>query len=264
MADKRKIIIPIVILVVVLGTALFFIFKKKGPDDVIYGSGTIEATEVDVSTRISGEVTEILVGEGDQVEEGDLLAEIESKELDAQRIGAEAVLDEAEKNFARMRELYHAGGVSRMELDRTETLYLSAKSQLDFLDATLSDSEILSPITGVVLSKNIETGEVVFPGVPILTIADLRFLWIKIYVSEPVMGLIALNDVATINVDSYPGRDFVGVVTFISQEPEFTPKNVQTEDERTKLVFGVKIELENRDLALKPGMPADAVIKISK
>jgi hypothetical protein len=83
-------------------------------------------------------------------------------------------------------------------------------------------------------------------------------------VSEPVMGLIDLGDEATINVDSYPKRDFIGVVTFISQEPEFTPKNVQTEDERTKLVFGVKIELENKDFALKPGMPADAVIKIAR
>jgi len=264
MADKKKIIIPIVVLVVALGTVLFFFLKNRGPDDVVYGSGTIEATEVDVSTKISGEVKELLAGEGDSVSEGELLAEIESKELDAQRIAAEAVLAEAEKNFSRMRELYRAGGVSKMDLDRAETLYLSAKSQLDYLDATLSDSEIISPITGVVLSKNIELGEVVFPGVPILTIADISHLWIKIYVSEPVMGLIDLNDVATINVDSYPKRDFTGVVTFISQEPEFTPKKVQTEDERTKLVFGVKIELENKDLALKPGMPADAVIKISK
>lgn len=263
MADKRKIVIPIVLLIAIIGTILFFIFKNNGDNNVVSGTGTIEATEVDVSLRLSGEILEIKVDEGDVVEVGDLLAVVKASELQAKRIGVEALYNEAGINLRRARSLYRAGALSRMDLDSAESAYLQAKSSLEYIDASLVDTEIKAPISGVVTSKNLEVGETAFPGVAVLTLADLRLVWMKIYVAEPVMGLVNLGDEAKVTVDSYPGRTFTGKVTFISQEPEFTPKNVQTQEERTKLVFAVKIEMENKDMALKPGMPADAEILLS-
>lgn len=263
MADKRKIIIPIVLSVAVIGTVLFFVLRNKGDENIVSGTGTIEATEVDVSFKMMGEILDIKIGEGDSIKKGDLLAIIEVSELQAKKIGAEALFKEVGLILKRVRALYLADSVSRMELDKAESSYLQAKSQLESLNASLVDSELEAPISGIVMSKNLEVGETAFPGVPVVTLADLSVLWMKIYVAEPVMGLVSLGDEAKVTVDSYPGRTFSGKVTFISQEPEFTPKNVQTQEERTKLVFAVKIELKNDDLALKPGMPADAEILLS-
>lgn len=263
MADKRKILVPIVLAAIAGCVAIFVLLGNHDDDGVVRASGTIEATEVDISSRLSGVIINIPVEEGDRVAEGDLLATIRAAELEASRIGAQALFDEAETNLSRIRNLYAAGGVSRMDLDSAETAYLRAKSALETIDASLVDSTLYAPIDGVVLTKNVEEGETAFPGVPLVTLADLTRVWIDIYVPEPMMGRITLGDEATVTVDSHPGRTFPGVVTNIAQEPEFTPKNIQTEDERTKLVFAVKIELANPDLALKPGMPADAEIVLS-
>ena len=263
MADKKKIIVPIVLVAVAAGVAIFMLVGNHDDDGVVRASGTIEATEVDISSRLSGVITDIPVEEGDRVAKSDLLVVIRAAELEASRIGAQALYDEAQTNLGRIRSLYAAGGISRMDLDSAETAYLQAKANLETIDASLADSTLYSPIGGVVLTKNLEAGETAFPGVALVTIADLTRVWIDIYVPEPMMGRITLGDEATVTVDSHPGRTFPGVVTNISQEPEFTPKNIQTEDERTKLVFAVKIERANPDLALKPGMPADAEIVLS-
>ncbi len=263
MADKRKIVIPFVLLAVAIGTTFFILFKDNGNENVILGSGTIEATDVDISLKMMGEIIDIKVGEGDSVKKGDLLVVVKVSELEAKRIGAEALFKEVGKLLKRTKSLYHVNSISRMELDRAESAYLQAKSQLESIDASLTDAKLEAPISGIVMTKNLEVGETAFPGVAVVTLADLSKVWIKIYVAEPVMGLINLGDEAKVMVDSYPGRVFLGKVIVISQEPEFTPKNVQTQEERTKLVFAVKIELENSDMSLKPGMPADAEILIS-
>ncbi len=261
MVDKKKIIIPVaVVLVAAVVIAVVLLMNNDNNKDIITGSGTIEATEVDISPRLSGDILSINYDEGDPVKAGDLLVEIEAKELLAQRMGVEAVFINAEANLRRVKSLYNAGGVSKMDYDSADTAYRSAKSQLDYIDATLANSTIYAPIDGVVLTKNLEAGETAFPGSPILTLADLSKVWIKIYVSEPVVGLIKTGTAASIRVDTWPDRVFPGVVTYISDEPEFTPKTVQTKEERTKLVFAVKIELDNPEGLLKPGMPADAEI----
>jgi HlyD family secretion protein len=264
MVDKKKIIIPVaVVFIAAVVVAVVLLTGNGNNKNVITGSGTIEATEVDVSPRLSGDILSINYDEGDAVKAGDLLVKIEAKELLAQRTGVEAVFSNAEANLRRVKSLYNAGGVSKMDFDSADTAYRSAKSQLDYIDATLTNSTIYSPMDGVVLTRNLEVGEVAFPGSPILTLADLSRVWIKIYVSEPVVGLIKMGDAASIRVDTWPDRTFPGVVTFISDEPEFTPKTVQTKEERTKLVFAVKIDLDNPESLLKPGMPADAEISIN-
>jgi len=95
---------------------------------------------------------------------------------------------------------------------------------------------------------------------PVVTIGDLDRPWLNVYVGERDLGRVSLGMKAQVTVDSFPDQPFFGRVSFISDKSEFTPKNIQTPDERVKLVYRVKIELENRDHQLKPGMPADAVL----
>ncbi len=128
--------------------------------------------------------------------------------------------------------------------------------------ALLAESRIVAPVSGRVTLRNAEPGEVVTPGFPLLRIADLSRVWLRVYVPEPQIGLVRLGQRADVTVDAFPGRSFPGLVAEIPEEPEFTPKNVQTREERVKLVFGVKIEVDNAGGELKPGMPADAVITV--
>ena len=110
------------------------------------------------------------------------------------------------------------------------------------------------------LVQHARAGEVVATGAPILTVADLREVWIRLYIPLPRLGQIALGQRAEVTTDALPGRTFTGRVTEVSQQAEFTPRNVQTPEERVKLVFAVKVTLPNTERLLKPGMPADAVI----
>jgi HlyD family secretion protein len=124
----------------------------------------------------------------------------------------------------------------------------------------LTYTEIHAPLDGVVLTKNVESGEVVNPGTPVVSIANIDALWINIYIPETQTGLVKLGQAVRVHVDSFPGETFNGKVTFVSSESEFTPKTIQTQEERIKLVYRVKVSLENTGQRLKPGMPADAEI----
>jgi HlyD family secretion protein len=137
---------------------------------------------------------------------------------------------------------------------------LQAKAALQLSIERLNDSIIYAPASGVVLQKNVEPGETVASGLPVFTIGDLANPWIKVYIKEDKLGLIKLGQKAEITTDSYPGKKYEGTVTYISSEAEFTPKNVQTQEERVKLVFGVKVSVQNLNDELKPGMPADVKI----
>jgi HlyD family secretion protein len=135
-----------------------------------------------------------------------------------------------------------------------------AHAALALARARLADTRLLSPLTGIVLRKNMEVGETATPGAPILTLMDPNDMWLRAYVSEPDLGRIRLGQTATLTVDAFPGRTFAGVVREIASEAEFTPKNVQTKKERVNLVYRVKVAVANSGGLLKPGMPADAQI----
>jgi membrane fusion protein YbhG len=126
--------------------------------------------------------------------------------------------------------------------------------------ATLDKLQLLSPVSGAVTAQTIHAGEVAQPGAPLLTVVDLDHVRLVIFVPAGRIGQVKLGQRAQVTTDSYPGRTFSGTVTHINDEAEFTPKNVQTQEERVKMVFRVEIALDNPDGALKPGMPADAVL----
>jgi HlyD family secretion protein len=126
----------------------------------------------------------------------------------------------------------------------------------------LAYTEIRSPLDGVVLTKNVESGEVVSPGTPVVTVANIAELWMNIYIPETQTGLVKLGQEVRVGVDSFPGESFKGTITFVSSESEFTPKTILTQEERIKLVYRAKVALEDAQQRLKPGMHADAEIEL--
>jgi len=255
----------------------------------IIGSGMIEVEEVQISSRLAGQIKQIRVDEGARVKQGDTLIILDHKELLAQerealasRSVAEHTLKEIEareqelaKNVARLEAVHREGAVADQDLENLQTQLKvlqtqkekaaagvnAARAALDLVRTQITNAIITSPLSGVVLARNFNEGETVFPGASIFTISDLTTAWLKIYVPEREVGHITLGDRAYVYVDTYPDSAYEGVVSWIASKAEFTPRNIQTRDDRAQLVFAIKITLRNDDEKLLPGMPADAKIK---
>jgi HlyD family secretion protein len=302
--------------------------SSNGVKDVISASGTIETIEVNVASKVAGQLEERTVDEGARVRAGDKLAVIDHASLDIQlrqaeaggdlaralllllRNGArrediqqaDAALKQAEASLTvaaddarRMRELAKTGSVTPKqkddaearltvteaqrsaaaealnkirtlarpeEIQAAEARLAQARAAVDLLKKTIVDCTVTAPVGGTVTHKVVEAGELVTQGATIVTISELDSVYVMIYVTEKELGRVRLGDAAEVKIDAFPDKAFSGKVTYISPEAEFTPKNIQTQQDRVKLVFGVKVEIENREGLLKPGLPADATIKV--
>lgn len=128
----------------------------------------------------------------------------------------------------------------------------------------LSYATLASPLSGVILSENAEPGEFLSAGTPVVTVAGLEKVYLRAYIAETDLGRVKVGQKVKVTADTYPGKVYQGRISFIASEAEFTPKNVQTQKERIKLVYRVKITLDNPKMELKPGMPADAEILTGK
>ncbi|MGD9643317.1 MAG: efflux RND transporter periplasmic adaptor subunit [Elusimicrobiales bacterium] len=232
----KKIIIA---LVLVLAVAAAVFLKLRGGGDFRY-AGTIEATETDLSARISGVIERYGAREGDEVKKGQVIAALDCADL---RLAAGI----AEADFSRAEELFKGGSVSRENYDRL-------KYRRDDSALKAGWCSIKSPVAGRLLYAYKEKGELVGPGTKLATVADLSEVWAYIYVPHD-----ALADLKTgLELKGYlpeaGDREFAGRVSVIYPEAEFTPKNVQTRQERTRLVYAVKVSFPNPDGLLKPGM----------
>ena len=287
-------------------------------------TGTIEATQVDVSVKITGRILERLVNEGDKVTRGQPLVRLDDSELaaDVRRLeaglrsaqatlrdlekgarpqeiedaraavsSAEATRSMTEREFQRTDQLFKQNLIAAQDVDRARQAFDVARAQErsareklalllegsrpDQIDAArwqvsqaesalvqaqsrLREAMVVSPIDGVVLRKNLEAGETANPGVPILTLVNPRDVWLRAYVPETEVGRLKVGDAAKLRVDAFPDRVFTGRLTEIGSEAEYTPRNVQTKKERVNLVFRIKIQIDNPQGILKPGLPADA------
>lgn len=217
---------------------------------------------------------------------------------------AEVQLNQARDDFNRYASLLREGGISQKEYDMYNTRHATAqnsrteaqariksakeqlslkmvgprketidqaKAQVQVATEALNQArqqekytEIFSPTDGIVLSKAAEPGEYLNPASPVLTIGDTAHPWLRAYVREKDLGRVRLNEKATVTTDAFPKKTYQGRITFLSSQAEFTPKTVQTFEERVKLMYRIKVQLENPDGELKPGMPADAVIDLGK
>ena len=173
-------------------------------------------------------------------------------------------IDQAQAALAQLQAQYRLvqEGPRVEVIDQARARVEQGKAALLLSETRLSYATVTSPLTGVVLSKNVEPGEYVAPGTPVVTVADIENIWLRAYVDERDigLGLVQWGQEAEITTDSHPGKVYKGRISFISKEAEFTPKSVQTEKERVKLVYRIKIDVKNPDKELKPGMPADARI----
>lgn len=187
------------------------------------------------------------------VKEGPRQQEIEAAR--AQLARAQAATRASENNRLEIRR-------REQELATREAEVARARAQVAVLDVQLNDTTVEAPVDGVVLTKNVELGEVVGAGAPILTIGDIARPWLRAYLTEQQLGRVKLGHQVKVTTDSFPGKTYAGRVTFISSEAEFTPKQIQTPEERIKLVYRIKVELANPNQELKLNMPVDAVIDV--
>ncbi len=216
----------------------------------------------------------------------------------AAQAAASAKANDAARDYARARTLYEGGAVSREQYDNAATALAVARSEerrlseqarlvgtgprperiaaaraalqqasaaLAAADAQLANLSLRAPFDGVVSVKHREAGEVVAPGAPLLTLTNLSDRWVRIYVPENRLAAVRLGGTATITSDTWPDKRYGGTIAFIAPEAEFTPKSVQTAEERVKLVYAVKVRISGdpaRDL--KPGMPADVQLTLAQ
>lgn len=329
---KKKIVVVIAFLVVTMGGAGGWLYwrDKEDPNGKIFVSGNIEATEVDLSFRISGQIKSLPIEEGDRLNKSQIVGELDTDTLQALRgaaraeiASAQAVLDELEEGtrketieqvrhqlkaaesrqknatdeYERYQALYKEKAISASLFDTKETTLRvatedynnlrqrlqeletgpreqqiraararleRAKWELNKIELDIDHSVLKTPVSGVVLVKSNEIGEVILPGATVATVAAIDEVWLKGYVGEKDLGAVKLGQKAEITIDTYPGKIYPGVVTFISSRAEFTPKNVQTREERVKQVYRVKITIQNPRHELKIGMPAEGYILSDK
>lgn len=185
------------------------------------------------------------------VEEGPRKQQIETARSQVERARAAIKLSETNRLELKRREQEIA--VRKAEIDR-------AKAGVAIVDAQLDDTAIASPIDGVVMVKSAEAGEVLAAGATVVTIGDLDRPWLRAFVGEKDLGRVKLGGKVKLTTDSYPGKVYWGRISFIASEAEFTPKQIQTADERVKLVYKIKVDVENPNQELKANMPVDAEI----
>ena len=170
---------------------------------------------------------------------------------------AEAALKLSEANALELKRREQDIAARRAQIDQ-------ARAQVGITDVQLSDLTLRAPMDGVVLVKAAELGEVLAAGSTVITLGDIDHPWVRAYINERDLGRLRLGEPATVRTDSYRDRTFSGRVSFIASEAEFTPRQIQTPEERVKLVYRIKIDSENPGRLLKSNMPVDALIALNR
>ena len=175
----------------------------------------------------------------------------------------------ARADVARAQAALKTAQANRLEVQRKEEELQQRKSEIERTEAQagisekqLSDTEIHTPIDGVVLVKSAEPGEVLAAGTTVVTIGDLEHPWLRAYINETDLGRVKLGQKVKLTTDSFPNKAYWGRVSYIASQAEFTPKQIQTKEERVKLVYRIKIEVDNKEHELKDNMPVDAQIQL--
>ena len=187
----------------------------------------------------------------------ELNAQVDAAEAGYRAAGAAVQMAQAQLDAVR-------AGATEEEIAAVEAQVEGAQAALDGLMVLHDKLTIVAPVGGLVLERSIHEGELAAPGATLLTLGDLDEVTLTVYVPEDKLGQVLIGQPVEVQVDSFPERTFTGTVVFIAHEAEFTPRNVQTQEERVNMVFAVEVRIPNPDHALKPGLPADAVIVIQE
>ena len=336
MSDRHRTIASLLCLTALLSPAC----RDKTATGNPRVSGQIEATEVQVAPEVGGRVLDIPVAEGTRAKKGDLMARLDTRDIDlvlqraqADREAADAQLRllragsrpedirqaeaqamaaasdaaaaqtdlaSAEKDLQRFEQLLHNNsgsqkqrddaatrrdvarervasaqaradaaregvarlkvGARREEIDAARARVAAVDAQIAALDKNRTDAAVLAPIDGIVTARLLDPGEMAAPRAPIVVLTDLDHAWAEVFVDEPQVPRLKLGQPATVFTDA--GDRVPGTISFISSKAEFTPRNVQTAADRSKLVYRVKIAVDNRQGVLKQGMPVEAEIPL--
>lgn len=230
--------------VIIIANIIYFNFIKK--KDFLY-VGTVETTKIDISSRITSVISAFPAVEGNKVKAGDMLVQMACEDIKQN-------YDSTQSDFSRGARLYKMGSLSQENYDHL-------KSKKDDMEIKLNWCTIKAASDAKVLNTYHEVGEFVTPGTKLLTLVDLSEVWIIIYVPQPMLAKISTGKKVTAYLPELDMRPFEGKITYISDVAEFTPKNVQTREERTRLVYGVKITFPNPEEVLKPGMSLEAKLE---
>lgn len=248
-------------------------------------SGTIEVDEVHVGPRSGGRVEKIFALEGETLRAGQPIVKLEATELLARRDLAAAQIDtaihdadaqQAQLDFLRddakrQQDLLKRKVVSPNDAERAASASKAqeksveaskmrvtmARAQLADIDAQLGEMQVMAPTDSILEVLSVKVGDVIPANREVATLLLPQHLWVRVFVPEPWLGLIKVDNKVRVRVDSFPGKDFEGVVEQVSRQAEFTPRNVQTVEDRIRQVFGVKIRLPSNDDHLRAGMSAD-------
>jgi HlyD family secretion protein len=269
--SRKKIII--IALAAVAGLAIFLVRHFLDNSDAgLTASGTIEATEAQLGFQAAGRIEFIKVREGEAVKKDELLARLDTRETEARLAQARAQvntitlrLKEAQRDVARSQTLLAGGAIGQEADDKTllafnvaQSEHAQARASVQAIEAVLANMVIRASFDGVATVRHREPGEIVPGGAPVLTVMNPDDRWVRIYIPENRIGAVHVGDKAAITTDTWPDKQYAGDVTYIAAAAEFTPKNVQTAEERVKLVYAVKVRIsDDAAFDLKPGMPAD-------
>ncbi|MBU0745105.1 MAG: efflux RND transporter periplasmic adaptor subunit [Gammaproteobacteria bacterium] len=229
----------------VIGAVFFSIFFLNGQ---FRYAGTLEATKIDLAARLPAAIDEVMVHEGDRVTEGQTLIILSCEDF---KIDARLAQDD----YYRNKQLLKNNFIAESDLDRYKT-------KMDDANTKVGWCTIVSPINGKVLSRYHEPSEWMIPGTKILTLANVRDIWAYIYVPQPLVAKLSLGMKLKGYIPELKNKEFDGEIIKISDEAEFTPKNVQTQNERERLIYGIKVSFlgSNMDEVLKPGMTIQVVL----
>lgn len=225
----------IVILLVFAFIVKTYLFKNK-----FSYAGTVEVTQVDIPARISSVISQLPVAEGEKVIKGQLLVRLACEDI-------KIAFDLARSTYERSKKLYNGGSISQENFDLVRNKKEEAELRKNWC-------EVSSPLNGTVLVKYFEPGEMVGPGTKLLSVADLSEIYAYFYLPHDEVSKLKLQEKIQALVPEMDNKEFEGIVSYINPEAEFTPKNVQTREERTRLVYAVKVYFSNPDGILKPGM----------
>lgn len=223
-------------LVVCCGVMLLTGCDRFMHHDQIRLSGTLELTEHSLGSRVAGRLMTRTVDEGDEVKSGKVIATFDR-------------YDQARRDYNRDKKLFEQGGATQQAVEEAEL--------------TLQDEQIVAPLDGVVLTVAHEVGEVVPAGGAVLTLGDRSDIWVRVFVSEGLVNRVKMGQAATVEFDGVTQK-FAGHVSYISPMAEFTPRNVQTPEERVTQTFAVKVKVDHPDPTLRPGVAAEVVLPLEK
>lgn len=252
--------------------------KQTVPSDVLVLFGNVDIRESRLAFNGSEHVVEILVDEGDHVQQGQLLARLHTDRLQASLarakadvVAAEAEEHAAELSYARIKSLLKDKLASPKDADEAEARSRAAVAHVDAAKAVvveieeqLKDTDLYAPFDGVVRERIVEVGDFATPQTPAITLASLSPVWVRTYLPETELGRIKPGAVARITTDSYPGKVYDGWVGSISPTAEFTPKNIETAELRTRLVYQARVFVCNPQFELRLGMPATVSISLNQ